>query len=215
MRNTNKFGLMSIPIFVILYLAFTIHVNMAANYVPIEKILLNCGGPLDATDYDGRNWTTDVGSKYLSASGKSTISQAATQEPSVPVVPYMIARVFHSNFTYRIPVVVGRKFVRLHFYPASYASLDASNAVFSATVGSYTLLNNFSVVQTTEALNLTFLVKEYSINVEGATLDISFVPSAKAPKAYAFVNGIEIVSIPDIYSSTDGTLMIVGQNTPF
>ncbi|XP_030924356.1 receptor-like protein kinase FERONIA [Quercus lobata] len=215
MRNTNKFGLKSIPIFVILYLAFIIHVNMAANYVPIEKILLNCGGPLDATDYDGRKWTTDVGSNYLSASGKSTISQAATQEPSVPLVPYMIARVFYSNFTYRIPVVVGRKFVRLHFYPASYVSLDASNAVFSATVGSYTLLNNFSVVQTTEALNLTFLVKEYSINVEGATLDISFVPSAKSPKAYAFVNGIEIVSMPDIYSSTDGTLMIVGQNTPF
>ncbi|KAL4606501.1 hypothetical protein ACB092_09G107200 [Castanea dentata] len=215
MRNTNKFGLMSIPISVILYLAFTIHVNLAANYVPIEKILLNCGGPLDATDHDGRKWTTDIGSKYLSASGKFTISEAATQEPSVPLVPYMNARVFYSNFTYRIPVVAGRKFVRLHFYPASYASLDASNAVFSATVGSYTLLNNFSAVQTTEALNLTFLVKEYSINVEGATLDISFVPSAKAPKAYAFVNGIEIVSMPDIYSSTDGTLMIVGQNAPF
>ncbi|XP_075637687.1 receptor-like protein kinase FERONIA [Castanea sativa] len=215
MRNTNKFDLMSIPISVILYLAFTIHVNLAANYVPIEKILLNCGGPLDATDYDGRKRTTDIGSKYLSASGKFTISQAATQEPSVPLVPYMNARVFYSNFTYRIPVVAGRKFVRLHFYPASYASLDASNAVFSATVGSYTLLNNFSAVQTTEALNLTFLVKEYSINVEGATLDISFVPSAKAPKAYAFVNGIEIVSMPDIYSSTDGTLMIVGQNAPF
>ncbi|KAF3951464.1 hypothetical protein CMV_022883 [Castanea mollissima] len=46
-------------------------------------------------------------------------------------------------------------------------------------------------------------------------MDISFVPSAKAPKAYAFVNGIEIVSMPDIYSSTDGSLMIVGQNAPF
>ena len=81
MRNTNKFGLMSIPISAILYLAFTIHVDLAANYVPIEKILLNCGGPLDATDYDGRKWTIDVGSMYLSASGKSTISQAATLEP--------------------------------------------------------------------------------------------------------------------------------------
>ncbi|KAL4606504.1 hypothetical protein ACB092_09G107500 [Castanea dentata] len=81
--------------------------------------------------------------------------------------------------------------------------------------GPYTLLNNFSAAQTTEALNFAFLVKEYSINVEGATLDISFVPSAKAPRAYAFVNGIEIVSMPDIYSSTDGTLMIVGQGTSF
>nr|POE88467.1 receptor-like protein kinase feronia [Quercus suber] len=122
----------------------------------------------------------------------------------------MTARIFYSNFTCRIPVVVGRKFVCLYFYPASYASLDASNVVFSATAGSYTLLNNFSAAQTMEALNFAFLVKEYSINVEGATLDISFVPSSKAPKAYTFVNGIKIVSMPDIYSSTYATLMIVG-----
>ena len=77
------------------------------------------------------------------------------------------------------------------------------------------ILNNFSAAQTTEALNFAFLVKEYSINVEGATLDISFVPSAKAPRAYAFVNGIEIVSMPDIYGSTDGTLRIVGQGASF
>ncbi|KAK7847315.1 receptor-like protein kinase feronia [Quercus suber] len=119
----------------------------------------------------------DIGSKYLSANVKSIASQAATQDPSVPSIPYKNARVFPSNFTYSIPVVAG--------------------------------------LQTTKALNFAFLVKEYSINVEGATLDISFVPSAKAPKAYAFVNGIEIVSMPDIYSSTDGSLMIVGQNAPF
>ena len=132
---------------------------------------------------------------------KSIASQAATQDPSVPSVPYMNARVFPSNFTYSIPVVAGRKFVRLYFYPASYASLNASDGVFSVTIGSYILLNNFSAAQTTEALNFAFL--EHSINVEGATLDISFAPSAKASKAYAFVNGIEIVSMPDIYSSTD------------
>ncbi|KAF3974402.1 hypothetical protein CMV_002279 [Castanea mollissima] len=186
----------------------------AADYVPTEKILLSCGGT-DGPDSDNRKWTTDIGSKYLSANAKSITSSAATQDPSVPTVPYMTARVFPSNFTYSIPVVAGRKFVRLHFYAASYAGLNASDGVFSVTAGPYTLLNNFSAAQTTEALNFAFLVKEYSINVEGATLDISFVPSAKAPRAYAFVNGIEIVSMPDIYSSTDGTLMIVGQGTPF
>ena len=46
-------------------------------------------------------------------------------------------------------------------------------------------------------------------------MDTSFVPSAKAPRAYAFVNGIEIVSMPDINSSIDGTLMIVGQGVSF
>jgi|UniRef100_A0A2N9FT85 hypothetical protein len=208
MRNT---------ISIILYLAFTIHANviLVDNYVPTEKILLNCGGPSDATDTDGRKWSTDVVSNYLSTSGKSTTSQAATQEPSVPLVPYMNARLFYSKFTYNIPVVAGRKFVRLYFYPASYASLDASNAVFSVTAKSYTLLHNFSALQTTKALKSAYIVKEYYINVEGGRLDLSFVPSAKAPKAYAFVNGIEIMSMPEIYSSTNGTQTIVGQNSSF
>ncbi|KAK9986325.1 hypothetical protein SO802_031276 [Lithocarpus litseifolius] len=167
---------------------------------------------MDGTDADGRQWTTDVGFKYLSANGKSITSQAAIQDPSVP---YMNARVFPLNFTYSIPVVTGHKFVCLYFYMASYAGLNASDGVFSVTAGPYTLLNNFNAAQTPEALNFAFHEKECSINDEGATLDISFIPSAKAPRAYAFVNGIEIVSMPDIYSSTDGTLMIVGQNAPF
>ncbi|GMY25729.1 receptor-like protein kinase FERONIA [Fagus crenata] len=219
MRNTDKFGPVSLPISIIFWLAFTIHVTLADNYVPTEKILLSCGGPPVTTDTDGRKWTTDVGSKYLSASGNSKISIAATQDPSVLEVPYMNARVFNSNFTYSVPVVAGRKFVRLYFYPASYAGLNPSDGVFSVTARPYTLLNNFSAVQTAEAINFAFLVKEYSINVDGATLDISFAPSAKVPKAYAFVNGIEIVSMPDIYNSsyspTGEMLTIVGQNSPF
>ena len=200
---------MAIPIPIILYLAFTIHVTLANNYEPTEKILLNCGGASNGSDADGRKWTTDVGSKYLSTSGKSTTSQAATQEPSVPQVPCMTARVFHTNFTYKIPVVPGRKFVRLYFYPASYAGLNVFNGIFSVTVGSYTLLNYLSAAQTAEALNVAFLVKEYLINVDGQTLDISFVPSTKAAKTCAFVNGIEIVSMPDIYSSIDNSKILI------
>ena len=105
MRNTHKFGRMAIPMPIILYLAFTIHITLANNYEPTEKILLNCGGASNGSDADGRKWTTNVGSKYLSTSGKSTTSQADTQEPSVPQVPCMTARVFYTNFTYKIPVV--------------------------------------------------------------------------------------------------------------
>ncbi|KAB1224661.1 Receptor-like protein kinase FERONIA [Morella rubra] len=217
MRKTVKFGVASSILIVLLYGAATlIHVALADNYVPTEKILLDCGTAGSATtDTDGLKWTSDVGSKFLMAGGNSTASVAATQDSSVPQVPFMTARVFYSNFTYSFPVISGRKFVRLYFYPASYAGLNASNAVFSVMVGPYTLLSNFSAAQTAQALNFAFIVKEYSINVVGDKLDISFVPSAKAPKAYAFVNGIEIVSTPDIYSSTDGTLMIVGQSSSF
>ncbi|KAF2306625.1 hypothetical protein GH714_019881 [Hevea brasiliensis] len=140
---------------------------------------------------------------------------AATQDPAVPQVPFMTARVFHSDFTYSFPLAAGRKFVRLYFYPASYNGLNASDSLFAVTAGPYTLLKNFSVAQTTEALNFAFIVKEYSINVDGGTLNVTFSPSSNSSKYYAFVNGIEIVSMPDIYSNTDGTLMIVGNSAPF
>ncbi|KAF7825401.1 receptor-like protein kinase FERONIA [Senna tora] len=188
----------------------------AADYIPSDKILLNCGGPPDSTDTDGRKWTSDVGSKFTSSAANSTTSPAATQNPAVPEVPFMTARVFRSQFTYTFPVASGRKFLRLYFYPASYAGLNASNALFSVTAQSYTLLRNFSVSQTTLALNYDSIVKEYLINVEGESLKVTFTPSSNASNAYAFVNGIEIVSMPpDVYGSTDGTTMIVGTDTPY
>ncbi|KAE8722606.1 Receptor-like protein kinase FERONIA [Hibiscus syriacus] len=75
------------------------------------------------------------------------------------------------------------------------------------------LLRNFSAAQTSEALNYAFIIKEYSINVDGEFLNLTFSPSS-SPNAYAFVNGIEVLSMPDIYSNLDGVL-VVGQQAPF
>lgn len=200
--------------FVLLCLASAILVVFGQiNYVPTDKILLDCGATSDSSDSDGQKWTADKSSKFLSSSENSTISPAATQDPAVPQVPLMTARVFRSNFTYSFPLGAGRKFVRLYFYPASYSGLNASDALFSVTAGSYTLLNNFSVAQTTQALNFAYIVKEYSMNVDGGTLNITFSPASNPSNAYAFVNGIEIVSMPDIYSSTDGTLTLLGDDS--
>ncbi|XP_073148172.1 receptor-like protein kinase FERONIA [Henckelia pumila] len=197
--------------FSLLLLAFVVS---AVDYVPTEKIFLNCGGPPDATDSDGRKWTSDIGSKFVLSSSNSLTASAAIQRPSVPQVPYMTARIFHSNFTYSFPVASGRKFLRLYFYPASYNGLDASHGVFSVTSGPYTLLKNFNVSQTTEALNYDYMMKEFSLNAPSEWLNVTFVPSQNASNSYAFVNGIEIVSHPDMYS-TDGRVTVVGQSTGF
>lgn len=208
MRNINLF----LPW--VLFLAF--QVVRAADYVPPDKILLSCGGPPDSTDTDGRKWTSDVGSKFLSSTGKSKKADAATQDPAVPEVPYMTARVFQSEFTYSFPVSSGRKFIRLYFYPSSYDGLNASDALFSVAAQSYTLLRNFSVAQTVLALNYDSLVNEYLVNVEGDRLNVTFTPSPNASNAYAFVNGIEIVSMPpDIYGASSDSPEIVGTNTPY
>ncbi|XP_065854562.1 receptor-like protein kinase FERONIA [Euphorbia lathyris] len=185
------------------------------NYDPTDKILLDCGATSDSPDNDGQKWTADKSSKFLlSSESSSSISIATTQDPAVPQVPFMSARLFRSAFTYSFPLAAGRKFVRLYFYPASYGGFNASDAIFSVTAASLTLLNNFSVAQTTQALNFAYIVKEYSINVDGGSLNLTFTPSSNYSKAFAFVNGIEIVSMPDIYGSTDGALMMVGFNTP-
>lgn len=212
MRGADKHNCLSM--FGVLLLFLSIKLISAADYVPSDNLPLNCGASPLTTDTDGRNWTSDIGSKFLSASGISSTSPAATQDPSVPEVPYMTARVFQSEYTYSIPVASGRKFVRLHFYPASYLGLNASNAIFTVTSGPYTLLKNFSVAQTTKALNYAFIMKEFSISVPSETLNITFKPSTDFPNSFAFVNGIEVISMPDIYDSAENT-MIVGQSASF
>ncbi|KAJ6369302.1 hypothetical protein OIU78_001631 [Salix suchowensis] len=160
--------------FLVLLCLSSIQVIFAANYVPAEKTLLDCGANSDQTDSDGRHWTSDKGSSFLSSSEKSSTANASTQDPAVPQVPYLTARIFRSSFTYTFPVVSGHKFVRLYFYPSSYSGLNASDALFSVTAGSYTLLSNFSVAQTADALNYVSIMKEYLLNVNGDTLNITF-----------------------------------------
>ncbi|KAL0347588.1 UNVERIFIED_CONTAM: Receptor-like protein kinase FERONIA [Sesamum calycinum] len=172
MRNANKLWLFSA--LGCLSFLFLLDVISAADYAPTDKIFLNCGGPPDSTDSDGRKWTSDIGLNS-------------------PIV-------FQAS---------GRKFVRLYFYPASYNGLNASNAIFSVTSGAYTLLRNFSAALTTEALNYDYIMKEFSVNVPSEVLNVTFIPSQNASNSYAFVNGIEVVSHPDIYS-TDGTEIVVG-----
>ncbi|KAK9067768.1 hypothetical protein SSX86_011879 [Deinandra increscens subsp. villosa] len=214
MRSPNRRHLLDLfPCFLLLGCA--IHVILAADYVPTDKILLNCGANGDLTDDDGRGWTSDVGSKFAESGASSIVSDATTQKPSVPTVPYMTARIFREEFTYSFPVASGRKFVRLYFYPAVYANnLDVSKGVFSVVSGSYTLLKNFSAYETTNNLNFDYISKEYSFNVDSGTLNLTFTPAPGTRDSYAFVNGIEIVSHPDIYSS-DGNTIIVGTGTSF
>lgn len=212
MTDDSKFCFLLVSTF--LLLAVVVNVTLAANYVPGDDILVNCGGPDNLPDADSRKWGTDIGSKYM-LGGKSSSSDAADQKPSVPQVPFMSARVFQSEFTYSFPVAPGRKFVRLYFYPSSYNKLNATNAIFSVTVGPYTLLRNFSAAQTAEALNYDYLTKEFSIYVPSETLNMTFTPSPNTSNSFAFVNGIEIISHPDIYNTEDGSTFVVGQTSPF
>ena len=145
----------------------------------------------------------DVGSKFTSSRllNQTSVSAKASHSHgfSIDPVPYMTVRFFRSQFTYTFHVKPGQKFIRLHFYPASFPGFERSEAFFSVKAGPYTLLSNFSPSHTADALGVKVLVKEFSVNINDnqRSINITFLPSSNARKdAFAFINGIEIVSMP-------------------
>ncbi|KAL3649140.1 hypothetical protein CASFOL_005543 [Castilleja foliolosa] len=162
---------------------------------PNTALVLSCGGSPNAIkDPDGRTWDPDA--KYLTVIANSTAVKAETQDPSLPSdIPYMNARIFHSETTYQFPLQnsTSRTLLRLHFYPSSsYPNLNISGSYFSVVAQGVTLLNNFSAFLAAEALSQAYFIKEYFLPISKfPTLNVTFKPS---DQSFAFVNGVEIIS---------------------
>ncbi|XP_077219011.1 receptor-like protein kinase ANXUR2 [Tasmannia lanceolata] len=173
------------------------------NYIPKNSILLNCGSSEDGVDADGRKWVGDSSSKFLLSSDKSVAAQAEFQDPSLPSqFPYMSARIFKSESSYSFPVSAGKRhWIRLHFYPSSYGGLNATDAYFSVKSDGFMFLRNFSASITAQALTQAYIVREFSLNPSSNILNVTFTPSDKHHASYAFINGIEVISMPDVYDS--------------
>ncbi|KAH8483522.1 hypothetical protein H0E87_028069 [Populus deltoides] len=214
-------------IFIALYLLPPLHLFLYVTattdyllpYSPTDLILLNCGASSNLSSPDGRGWDGDSQSKFAASNPPeaSSVFAASKQDPSVNQVPYMTARIFHSKFTYTFPVLPGPKFVRLYFYPASYSNLDISTSYFSIRANNYQLLNNFSASLTVSAIipPVDYFTKEFIITVrDNQKLELTFIPS---PASFSFINGIEIVSMPDsLYAcGNDNPLTCVGNDLFF
>ncbi|RZB53904.1 receptor-like protein kinase FERONIA [Glycine soja] len=192
-------------------------------YSPHEIFSINCGSNSSLSTRDGRNWTADI--KFLSENKDSVAAPALT--PSTLEGPYTDARFSHSQFTYSFPVSTGPKFLRLFFYSTSYQNFHRSKAYFSVKAGPYILLQDFNASLHADAGNEPgdYLFREYCINLkDGDRLNITFIPSktSQNPDSYAFINGIEIVSMPPFLYYTNpeddntGWPQPVGLNTnPF
>ncbi|XP_037497134.1 receptor-like protein kinase FERONIA [Jatropha curcas] len=199
----------------------TIAIQNLSPYTPADLILLNCGAPNEGQSMDGRNWEGDAGhrSKYCPFNSEiSSPSKASQQDSSVTPVPYMTARIYRSKFTCTFPVSMGPKFIRLYFYPTTYSGLNISTSFFSVTANDYTLLSNFSSYLTVSAMQppVAYFVKEFIISVwdNQAVINLTFTPS---PNSFAFINGIEIVSMPtNLYAKdNDYAYPFVNDNSIF
>ncbi|KAL9141047.1 hypothetical protein ABFS82_14G077100 [Erythranthe guttata] len=173
---------------------------------PSLLILISCGSSNNVKDEsdDGTTWQPDT--SYLGVGDKSTSVKAEIQDPSLPSdIPYMTARIFQSQSTYQFPLQnsTSRTLLRLHFYPSSYPNFNISDSYFSVVVGGVTLLNNFSASLAAEALSQAYFIKEYYLAPsQFPTLHLTFKPS---DKSFAFINGIELISMPPLFD-TDPTL---------
>ncbi|XP_054805187.1 receptor-like protein kinase FERONIA isoform X1 [Prosopis cineraria] len=190
----------------------TILVVVVDSYNPVELFSINCGSNGNSS-VGNRTWIGDIDSKLLSSSqDKSSAATAINQSPSIIQVPYTTARLSRSKFIYSFPVTPGQKFVRLFFYPTSYPGFDSFNGLFTVESGGFTLLKDFNASLNALTEGRDTLFREYCVNVDdGESLNLTFTPNLTNPDYYAFINGIEIVSMPTnlYYTESDG------QGVPF
>ncbi|KAL0343788.1 UNVERIFIED_CONTAM: Receptor-like protein kinase FERONIA [Sesamum angustifolium] len=91
--------------------------------------------------------------------------------------------------------------------------------LFTVEAGPFTLLSNFSASLTADVLGLKSFAKEFCLNIrENEQLILTFSPvtSPSRGSTYAFINGIEIISVPAGLSYFDGRdtgIQVVGQKS--
>ncbi|GLJ29893.1 hypothetical protein SUGI_0590920 [Cryptomeria japonica] len=179
----------------LLLFSASIAFSICSHAADQDRILLNCGSSDTILSQDGREFVGDDAYEFAT----STSTEAAVF--SGPFLPsetlYKTARLFKAKSTYTVPIsdTTHNHFLRLHFYISSYNTHNLSDAVFSVNCWPYVLLHNFHAVAT---LNQLYVVMEFCIPVnKGKQLHIIFTPEANNHKSYAFINAMEIISIPN------------------
>ncbi|XP_047323120.1 receptor-like protein kinase FERONIA [Impatiens glandulifera] len=224
-RNTIFTFLCFIHYYLVLVCLWMVHGETHLQFYPTEIIAINCGSYGNSTSFDGRQWIGDATTKFFVSdkqNGKTKSLKTVEKALSAVGTPYSTARVSYSHFTYTFHIISGPIFIRLHFYPTSYKGFTRSNAFFTVKAGPYTLLSNFSPSLTADAFGLKSIVKEFSLHVEeNKPLRLTFSPSRTCScddELYAFVNGVEVVSMPNTLYYTpqgDSGASVVGQNHLF
>ncbi|CAA0384660.1 unnamed protein product [Arabidopsis thaliana] len=153
------------------------------GFTPVDNYLINCGSPTNGT-LMGRIFLSDKLSSKLLTSSKEILASVGGNSGSDI---YQTARVFTEVSSYKFSVTRGRHWVRLYFNPFDYQNFKMGSAKFAVSSQSHVLLSDFTVTSSK-------VVKEYSLNVTTNDLVLTFTPSSGS---FAFVNAIEVISIPD------------------
>ncbi|KAJ1690325.1 hypothetical protein LUZ63_014480 [Rhynchospora breviuscula] len=176
--------------FFIIYTISSLHHSCRAQYSPPDSYLIDCGSRTNTT-IGQRTFLADTSlSSSLTTPQDILGSSSSNSIPSSINGPLLqTARIFTgpSSYTFQIQKQ-GRHFIRLHFFPFSYQNYDLATAKFDVSTQDVVLLTDFTPNGKSSAL-----FKEYSLNITSDTLVLSFMPSQNL----AFVNAIEVISVPD------------------
>ncbi|XP_057523484.1 probable receptor-like protein kinase At5g38990 [Amaranthus tricolor] len=200
----------------------TLTYSITIPYKPPDHLLINFGLPKNSaqTDNRGDRWRSDEDFILATQSATSNSTAKAVEATT----PYNMARIFRAMTTYSIPVTTwGPKLVRLYFPPLSisYDIIDTKSSFLSLTINGFNILCNFSAFAVTTNANThanttapvtNGLVREIYISLNEGNgqikgLNLTFSPSN--PDGFGFINGLEIISVPDgLYFNRSGSNMV-------
>lgn len=180
----------------ILCLAWSSH-----GYSPPDNYLIDCGSSSN-TSVGTRIFLADnLASKFLSTSQNVLASASNSLNSSDVSQLYQTARVFTGPTRYTFPISQsGRHWIRLYFSPFDYQSYKMSTANFAVSAQNFVLLSNFSASGS--------VMKEFSLNVMSSNLAVTFTASNNS---FAFLNAIEVVSLPDTLIQDDANTLPSGK----
>ncbi|XP_071734536.1 receptor-like protein kinase THESEUS 1 [Rutidosis leptorrhynchoides] len=169
------------------------YVICATNTHHIDSFLISCGQDNPVELEDGRVFESDLGNSHVSISpiSNTTITNSEKGAPTI----LSSARVFTSSSIYTFSTKkIGRHWVRIHFYPLNNTKFDLSSAVFSVEANGITLIHEFSFFRGNKSYHL---LKEYVIEVTGSNSGRLVLGLLPWDNSVAFINAIEILSVPD------------------
>ncbi|KAK1409495.1 hypothetical protein QVD17_36021 [Tagetes erecta] len=178
----------------ILYISFYLHfVICCSNTHHNDIFLISCGETNPVKSDDGRVFEPDLANTHLTISPISHTIVSNSQK-GVPKI-LSSARVFTTSSIYTFTTKkLGRHWLRLHFYPVKNNRFDLSSAVFSVEANGITLIHEFAFFRGNKSQHL---FKEYVIEVTGSSLGKLVLGLLPWENSIAFINGIEIISVPD------------------
>ncbi|XP_047341195.1 probable receptor-like protein kinase At5g24010 [Impatiens glandulifera] len=172
----------------------------SAAFSPPDDYLINCGSSSNVT-MDNRIFVGDSAKQIpvrLSA-GKSLSINNPNYSANSPKL-YETARVSTAALSYEFGIYKnGTHLVRLHFSPFTSQNFDLKTANFTVFANGFSILKTFSAPNT--------VVKEFILMINVDKFNIMLVPT-DSETGFAFVNGIELFSVPDDLIPDTGAKLI-------